>query len=250
MVQGWIKLHRKIKKHWIWGNPFYLQLWIDFLMRANHEGSKILIGSDFIEVNRGTFITSQLKLAKEYMCSRKRINTFLNLLEKDQMIDFQGNSKFTMITICNYDSYQDRRTIEEHQKNNNGTALEHHGNTDKNVKNDKKNTNDGWKGHGDEISTLWIRTFGKLPNLVEREETQKLINQFGKVKVEKEFREAIINGAKSLRYVMNALSNTNGVKINDANNFKPKTTFQKRLEYKPDPEKYRDNLNHYKKRLG
>ena len=250
MVQGWIKLHRKIKNHWIWRNPFYLQLWIDFLMRANHEDSKILMGSSFIELNRGTFITSQLKLAKEYMCSRKRINTFLNLLKKDQMIDFQGNSKFTMITISNYNSYQDRFTTEEHQKNNKGTAWEHQGDTDKNVKNEKKIINDGWKGHDDKISLLWIRTFGKLPNLIEREETQRLINEFGKEKIEKEFREAIINGAKSLRYVMNALTNTTGVKTNDGYNIRPKTTFQKRLEYKPDPEKYRDNLEHYKKRFS
>ncbi|MCB0746113.1 MAG: hypothetical protein KDC90_01495 [Ignavibacteriae bacterium] len=253
MNNGWIKLHRKLKKHWTWKEPLSLKLWIDFLMRANHEGAKIKIGSNFIKVERGSFITSQFGLAKEYSCSRKRINTFLGLLRKDKMIDFKGHSKYTIITISNYNTYQDSGATEEHQKNIKGTSTEHQENTNKkykNVKNDK-NINEGWKGEpSDEISLLWIKTFGKQPNLIEWEETKKLINEFGKEKVEKEFRDAIINGAKSLRYVINALKNTNGVKQNEANNSSPKTIFQQRIEYKPDPEKYQKNLEYYRKRFG
>ncbi|MCB0749796.1 MAG: hypothetical protein KDC90_20245, partial [Ignavibacteriae bacterium] len=192
-------------------------------MRANHEGNKCLISSSLIKIERGSFLTSQKKLAEEFKCSRKRISTFLNLLKDDQMIDMEGNTRYTVITICNYSTYQDKGTTEAQLKNSSGTAEEHleHSkgtaveqprNTNKNVKNDKninnvknekKLINEGWKERSDDITQLWIECFARFPTLIEQKETKSLINKYGIDLVKKEFHESVINGGKSLRYIIN-----------------------------------------------
>lgn len=127
-VTGYVCLYRSIKKHWLWKDsrvktPF--EAWIDLLLRASHEDQKEPVGVDFIVVKRGQVLTSQLQLSKEWFWSRKKVTHFLSSLQKDIMISVKTTTKWSMITICNYESYQDRRTTKEQQRNNNGTTTEH-----------------------------------------------------------------------------------------------------------------------------
>jgi DNA replication protein DnaD len=138
---GWIKIFRSVKGHWVWKDPMYFKMWIDFLMRANHKENKVLFDANLILVKRGEFITSQLKLAKEYRTSRNKIRRFLDLLEDDLMIVQNTTSKYTKITVCNYDVYQDRQPTESQQPTNGRTTEGQHRDTnknDKNVENEKE----------------------------------------------------------------------------------------------------------------
>ena len=261
MSKGWIKLHRKIQE-----SPLYKSLnskqrdvMIQLLIMANHSQNEWEWNGHICKTNTGQFITS-IQSIKEKCAndvSVQSVRTALLKLEKWHFLTNESTKDGRLITICNYSIYQSGEEETNNQTNKELTKHQQSSNkelttnkNDKNVKNEK-NINDGWIAPAnDEISLLWIKTFGKQPNLIEWEETKKLINEFGKEKVEKEFRDAIINGAKSLRYVINALKNTNGVKQNEANNSSPKTIFQQRIEYKPDPEKYQKNLEYYRKRFG
>jgi len=60
---GWIKLHRKIKEHWIWQKPEYFQWWMDILMEANFESKKVLIKNVLLECNRGEILYSYVTWA-------------------------------------------------------------------------------------------------------------------------------------------------------------------------------------------
>ncbi len=108
-MEGWISLHRKIQYHWIWQNEKYLRAWIWFLIRANHDEAKVLIGADLVQLKRGEFITSIQNISKETKMSIQSTRTFLTLLEKDEMIVKKSTSKLTQITILKYDSYQGRQ---------------------------------------------------------------------------------------------------------------------------------------------
>lgn len=124
---GYIKLYRSIKNHWLWKEnrkktPF--EAWVDLMIRACHSDLKEPVGVDFIQVKRGQVLTSQLQLSKEWMWSRKMVTRFLKSLEKDGMIAVECTTKWSMITICNYDSYQGFGTTKEQQKNNRGTTEE------------------------------------------------------------------------------------------------------------------------------
>jgi DNA-binding transcriptional regulator YhcF (GntR family) len=134
-LEGWIKLHRAIKKHWIVENSEYFKWWILLLLDVNHSDKKFLWNGELIEVKRGQKITSLKKLADEYNCSREKIRHFLKLLEKDSMITLESHTKYTQLTICKYDSYQ----VEQHTENTQKTQQKHTDNTTSDTnKNDKK----------------------------------------------------------------------------------------------------------------
>lgn len=143
-MQGWIKLHRKVKDH-----PFFqekrqfskFEAWLDLLMKANHQDNKVLLGNEIIEVKRGSFITSELKLMRAWGWSKSKVRAFLTLLEVEQMIVKESDNKKTTITICNYNVYQDLETTERPRTDHKETSKEHRKDTnknDKNVKNEKK----------------------------------------------------------------------------------------------------------------
>ena len=105
---GWIKLYRTIQDHWIYQDPVKLKWWIDLLLMANHEPKKVLIKNSLIEVGRGQTVRSLGTLSKRWLVTKKTVRTFLSLLEKDTMITTQGVTVSTLITICNYDIYQEK----------------------------------------------------------------------------------------------------------------------------------------------
>lgn len=142
-MAGWIKLHRQIKEHWLWEEkPFDKRsAFTDMILSANHEDKKVPLGNELINVKRGSFITSEVKLADKWGWSRKKVRVFLEVLEQDKMIVKKSTTKYTSLTIANYDIYQDEGTTKEQQKNSKGTAKEHQKNTNKNEKNEKNEKN-------------------------------------------------------------------------------------------------------------
>lgn len=138
-LTGWIKLHRKIQEHWLWQDkPFDKRsAWIDMLLMANHDYNKFLLGNELVEVERGSFITSEVKLAERWGWSRTKVRNFLQLLINDRMIEKKSDNRKTILTIENYSDYQCSDTTKEQQENSNETATEQQENTNKNEKNDK-----------------------------------------------------------------------------------------------------------------
>lgn len=138
-MSGWIKLHRKIQDHWMWQEkPFDKRsAWIDMLMMANHDDNKLLLGYEIVEVERGSFITSELKLMERWGWSKTKVRNFLKILEKDKMIYKKSDKKKTTVFIGNYDSYQEKQTTERPQEDHEKTIGRPQEDTNKNVKNDK-----------------------------------------------------------------------------------------------------------------
>jgi hypothetical protein len=118
MMGGWIKIYQTIREHWIWNDPRKLKWWIDLLMLAEWRDSKRLVGSDLVTIKRGQLIASVHYLRERWAHkddngvqrkpSEHTILKFLSLLEADQMISRAKHpaTRATMITIVNYDDYQ------------------------------------------------------------------------------------------------------------------------------------------------
>ena len=142
---GWIKLHRDIKKHWVYDNAEYLKAWIHLLIMANHKTKTWLVEKDLVLIKRGQIITSLTKLSHDLKWSRTKVRHFLSLLEKDTMINRKSTHHYTQLSICNYDTYQDqahtsgttKRTPTGQPKDNQKTQLKN-GKNEKNVKNEKE----------------------------------------------------------------------------------------------------------------
>ncbi|MEB4596958.1 Replication protein O [Bacillus amyloliquefaciens] len=140
---GWIKLHRSVQDHWIYQEKRKFskyEAWLDLLMMASHKDNKFVLGNELYDLKRGEFISSIRKLGERWSWSNTKVTQFLDLLKKDEMIDFKKDTKKTLITIVNYgvyhDSDEEKKTVIEH-KNDTKATQKHSIKNEKNVKNEK-----------------------------------------------------------------------------------------------------------------
>ncbi|MGG3325903.1 Replication protein O [Bacillus velezensis] len=140
---GWIKLHRSVQDHWIYQEKRKFskyEAWLDLLMMASHKDNKFVLGNELYDLKRGEFISSIRKLGERWSWSNTKVTQFLDLLKKDEMIDFEKDTKKTLITIVNYgvyhDSDEEKKTVIEH-KNDTKATQKHTIKNEKNVKNEK-----------------------------------------------------------------------------------------------------------------
>ena len=135
---GYILLHRTIFDHWTWKDkPFSKgQAWIDLIMLVNFTEGKDFVDGNPIIINRGETLTSYEQLSRRWGWSRKKTTNFINSLKKDDMLHTKRAGRGTVLTIVNYDDFQDKGTDmereKEHKENSSGTGKEH------NIKNNNK----------------------------------------------------------------------------------------------------------------
>lgn len=141
-MEGWIRLYRKVKIHWLWDEKrkfSRFEAWIDCLLRANHKDAQVVLGNELIEVKRGSFLTSIRKLSEEWGWSNTKVISFFRLLEKDEMLVYKSDTKKTVVAIVNYDLYQNPNIIETAEINIKNDAKTTQKHTDNNDNNDKNN---------------------------------------------------------------------------------------------------------------
>lgn len=138
-MDGWVKLYRGITDNWIWcDKPFSKgQAWLDLIIMANHKDNKFPLGDEVVTVERGSLITSELKLMERWGWSKSKVRLFLNQLQNDAMIVKKTDRKKTTINIVNYCIYQESETTEGPKKDHLKTDNRPIKDTNKNVKNEK-----------------------------------------------------------------------------------------------------------------
>ena len=143
-MEGWISLHRKILENPILNRSRVysnFEAWIWLLLKANHKDNKFMLGSELVKVKKGSMITSQKKLCKQFRWGSTKLRNFLKVLQKDKMLLLETNTQSTQITICNYESYQDSQisnktqTTHEQHTNNTRTKTNNKDNKDNKVNN-------------------------------------------------------------------------------------------------------------------
>lgn len=108
-MEGWIKLYRKIRENKYWLEPRRFnkaEAWIDLLLKASYKDQEIVLGNLNLNLKAGQFVTSQLKLSELWKWDREMVNKFLLRLKNDRQITYKTSNKYTIITICNWNSYQ------------------------------------------------------------------------------------------------------------------------------------------------
>ena len=116
MTNGYIKLYRSSQD-----NPLYFsepftkwQAWVDLLLLANHKTNTIFIRGHAVTIKRGQVLAGERFLAKRWKWSRGKVRRFLHFLGPDtaHQIVPQTDHVCTLITICNYDTYQGSGTTD------------------------------------------------------------------------------------------------------------------------------------------
>lgn len=105
--KGWIKLHRRFLE-WEWfDEPNVLKIFIYLLLTANSKPKRW----KGMVINRGQLVTSQRKLADYSQLTRMQVRIAINKLIKTGEIIVNATHNFCIITICNYNSYQDDERV-------------------------------------------------------------------------------------------------------------------------------------------
>lgn len=143
MDTGFIKLYRKITE-WEWFDKSEMvHIFIFLLVKANHKDS-VWRG---INLKKGQLITSLDSIKLSTNLSIQTIRTCLTRLEKSGEINKQTTNKFTVITVCKFDSYHSSESVDFKKTTNKQQTTNKQSTTDKNVKNNKevKNKEDSIK---------------------------------------------------------------------------------------------------------
>ena len=108
MRQGWISIHRSLIDNYLWkSEPFTKgQAWVDLLLGASHTDHKLIIKGQLLSIKRGQSARSILTLTNDWKWSKGKVQRYLKLLESDSMIVQQSGHLTTIITICNYNTFQ------------------------------------------------------------------------------------------------------------------------------------------------
>lgn len=94
------------------------------LTDANFEDKKHLFNGSLLEIKRGQIIFGLEAWSAKTGVTISKLRRFLDMLEKDKMIDRQKTNKFSLISITNYATYQDddRQTASKQQADDKQTA--------------------------------------------------------------------------------------------------------------------------------
>lgn len=105
---NWIKLNRSIWDCFLWdfSNPKYAMCWIDILLMANYKDKKMFFDGKTEIVERGTLVTSMVKLSEKWHMNRKTVKKFLDMLQADGMITYKSDNRRTTIKVLKYGLYQ------------------------------------------------------------------------------------------------------------------------------------------------
>lgn len=109
---GFIKIHRKLQS-WEWYNKSEMvHLFIHLLINANSEDKQW----QKITIKRGQLVTGLHSLSEKTGISVRTIRTCLDRLKSTSELTIKSTNKFSIITICKYDDYNDNKKSTDKQK--------------------------------------------------------------------------------------------------------------------------------------
>ena len=117
-MAGFILINREIMDHWVFRDPHKFKFWLTLLFLANFTDKTFNIGNKIIEIKRGSFITSIFNLSQITLKNNSTIRSWLRLLSSDNMIEIISTTKYTQITICNYEYWQSLQQTKRKQNAN------------------------------------------------------------------------------------------------------------------------------------
>lgn len=113
-MQGFVALHRKIRKSAVFNDLELYRLWSICLTEASHKEHQILVGRQHVTLQRGQFLTGRFDLHRMYneglkaknFVSEKTVWRWLETLQKLENVTINSTNKFSIVTVVNWNLYQ------------------------------------------------------------------------------------------------------------------------------------------------
>ena len=138
---GWIKLHRKVFENpTVTRSPEHLAVWMYLLCHATPQPYRAIFNGKEIELKAGQLITSRVSIAESFAhkIDIYRVQRILKHLENARMIAQNTGNKNRMITVLNWDTYQNTDPQKRPQAHFNRTSTAPQTDTYKDNKEDKE----------------------------------------------------------------------------------------------------------------
>ncbi len=136
-MNGYIKLHRQLME-WEWYKNIPVRILFEHcLLKANHKEKKW----QGIVIPKGSFVTSYENLAFETGLTVQQVRTAINKLKSTSEITYKSTSHYSIITVNNWERFQEDNTQNNKQITNNQQTNNKQITTTKNDKNDKNEKN-------------------------------------------------------------------------------------------------------------
>lgn len=117
MDRGYVKLWRKSLDSGFLQNPQLWVFWCWCLMKATHKPKKIMVGMQLVELQPGQFVFGRKSAAKELKISEQTIRTCLKKLKNLKNLTIKTTNRFSVITVVNWDIYQQDQPTTNQQTN-------------------------------------------------------------------------------------------------------------------------------------
>lgn len=162
-MEGWISLQRKFLA-WRWfDDDAMVRFFIYLLLKANHADADWFATT----IKRGQLVTSIDTISRELHKSAQQVRTMIKRLKSTSEITSESTNKYTIITICKYDYYQNlaletnkqtnkqtnKRATNGQQTNNKRITTNNNDNNDNNVNNIVDSIESGENENADKSAT-------------------------------------------------------------------------------------------------
>ncbi|OMD21302.1 hypothetical protein BJP48_30350 [Paenibacillus odorifer] len=173
-MDGWIKLHRKIRENPVFNDMNLFRLWMICLTEATHKERDQMIGKQIVKLLPGEFVTGRFDLAEMYNRGLKKkeqkppttVWRWLENLEKHEFVVIKSNNKFSVVAVVKWLEYQSDDQQNGQQVVNKWSTDGQQVVTNKNVKNVKNvenvKKNKTYTPEFDEFWNVYPRKLGKV----------------------------------------------------------------------------------------
>lgn len=197
-MNGYIRLLRKFL-NWEWyKNTITKSVFLHCLLKANWEDGKF----EGMVIKKGSFVTGRKKMAEEIGISEQQLRTALKHLKSTNEITIDTTSKYSIISINNYDLYQADNQIANQQLTSNQPTTNQQLTTNEKEKEEKEINIYTTTNNNQTIFDFVEENFGRPLSPIEYEEICKWSDtDLTRYAV----RQAVLNGKYSIKYISKIL---------------------------------------------
>lgn len=119
MKQGYVKLYRKtLQNPVVMKDADHFAVWGYLLLKATHQEYTTLFGGKPIILKSGQLVTGRKKIARETGVEEHKVDRILKLFKSAHQIEQQAERYGSIITILNWDTYQNSEQQNEQRVSN------------------------------------------------------------------------------------------------------------------------------------
>lgn len=120
---GWVKIHRKMLENpAVMKDPDHLAVWVWLLANVTHKDKKVDFAGQIIGLKPGQLTCGRQQIAEGSKVNEWKVERIIKLFKSEQQIAQQTTNKCRLITINNWNEYQENAQQNAQPVHNNCTT--------------------------------------------------------------------------------------------------------------------------------